>query len=140
MAKVVKAKIKLQVPAGAATPAPPVGSSLGQQGANIMEFCKAFNAKTAHRKGEICPVKITVYTDKSFDFEVKTEPASIMLKKRAKITKGAAKVGAEKVGRISWNDVEEIAKAKMVDLNANDLEQAKKIIAGTAKSIGIEIV
>jgi large subunit ribosomal protein L11 len=140
MAKDVKARIKLLVAGGSATPAPPVGSSLGQQGVNIMEFCKAFNAKTSDRRGETVPVQITVYTDKTFDFVVKSEPASTMIKKRAKLTKGAAKTGAEKVGRISWSDIEEIAKAKMMDLNASDIEQAKKIIAGTAKSMGVEVV
>jgi large subunit ribosomal protein L11 len=140
MAKEIKARIKLQIPGGAATPAPPVGSSLGQQQVNIMEFCKQFNAKTANRKGETVPVDIIVYKDKTFTFTVKTAPATELIKKRAGIAKGSSKPHTDKVGKISWKDVEEIAKIKLPDLNAADLEQAKKIIAGSARSMGIEVV
>jgi large subunit ribosomal protein L11 len=140
MAKEVKAQVKLKVPAGAATPAPPVGSALGQQGVAIMEFCKQFNAKTAHMKGEMLPVIVTVYKDKTFDFIVKTPETSALIKKRLKLEKGSSKPNTEKVGKLTWNDVEEIAKIKMPDLNALDIEQAKKIVAGSARSMGIDIV
>jgi large subunit ribosomal protein L11 len=140
MAKEVKAKIKLQIPGGAATPAPPVGSSLGQQQVNIMDFCKQFNAKTANRKGETVPVLITVYKDKSFDFIVKTSPSSELIKKKVNISKGSSKPNTEFVAQITWNDIEDIAKVKMQDLNADDIEQAKKIIAGSARSMGIKVV
>lgn len=139
MAKVVKAQIKLQIPGGSATPAPPVGSSLGQHGVNIMEFCKQFNALTASRKGETVPVIITVYTDRSFDFVVKTPPVSELIKKKANVAKGSAKPNTVKVGKLLWKDIEEIAKVKLPDLNATDIEQAKKIIAGSARSMGIEV-
>lgn len=138
MAKRIKALIKLQIAAGAATPAPPVGSSLGQHNVNIMDFCKKFNAQTAARKGETVPVIITVYEDKTFTFITKTPPAAELIKKRARVEKGAS-VHTQAIGRIAWKDVEEIAKVKMVDLNAFDVEQAKKIIAGTARSMGIEV-
>lgn len=140
MAKEIKAKIKLQIPGGAATPAPPVGSSLGQQGANIMEFCKQFNAKTSSRKGETVPVEIVVYKDKSFDFVIKTAPATELIKKRANVSKGSSKPNADKVGKISWKDIEEIAEIKLPDLSAVTIEQARKIIAGSARSMGIEVV
>lgn len=140
MAKEIKAKIKLQIPGGAATPAPPVGSSLGQQGVNIMEFCKQFNAKTANSKGDICPVEITVYVDRSFTFIVKTPPATELIKKKLNISKGSSVPNVNKVGKISWRDIEEIAKIKFSDLNANDIEQAKKIIAGSARSMGVDVV
>ncbi|MCL4229684.1 50S ribosomal protein L11 [Candidatus Dependentiae bacterium] len=140
MAKEIRARIKLQIPGGAATPAPPVGSCLGQQQVNIMEFCKQFNAKTASRKGETVPVDIIVYKDKTFVFTVKTAPATELIKKRAGIAKGSSKPNTDKVGKISWKDVEEIAKIKLPDLNAADLEQAKKIIAGSARSMGIEVI
>lgn len=140
MSKKIKAKIKLQIPAGAATPQPPVGSSLGQQGVNIKQFCDQFNARTASRKGETAPVLITVYEDKSFVFVVKSAPASEMIRKKANIVKGSSKCNVEKAGRISWADIEVIAKAKLEDLNATDIEQAKKIIAGTARSMGVEII
>ena len=139
MAKAIKSQIKLQIPGGSATPAPPVGSSLGQHGVNIMEFCKQFNAKTASRKGETVPVIITVYVDRTFEFVVKTPPVSELIKKRANVTKGSAKPNTNKVGKVSWKDVEEIAKIKLPDLNATDIEQAKKIVAGSARSMGIEI-
>jgi large subunit ribosomal protein L11 len=139
MAKVLKAKVKLLVAGGAATPAPPVGSALGQQGVNIMEFCKQFNAKTANRKGETVPVVISVYQDKTFDFIVKTPPTSELIKKKLNIPKGSSKPNTDKVGKLTWKDIEDIAKIKMPDLNALDLEQAKKIVAGTARSMGIDI-
>lgn len=140
MAKIVKAKIKLQIQGGSATPAPPVGSSLGQHQVNIMEFCKAFNAQTAGRKGETVPVEITVYTDRTFEFKVKTSPTTELIKKRVNLTKGSSRPHEQKVGKISWKDVEDIAKIKMPDLTAISLEQAKKIIAGSARSIGIDVV
>jgi large subunit ribosomal protein L11 len=140
MAKEIKAKIKLQIPGGAATPAPPVGSSLGQQGVNIMDFCKQFNAQTAGRKGETVPVEIIVYVDKSFTFVVKTPPATELIKKKINISKGSSNPKDSKVGKISWKDIEDIAKIKMPDLNAHDIEQAKKIIAGSARSMGIDVV
>jgi len=140
MAKIVKAKIKLQIQGGSATPAPPVGSSLGQHQVNIMEFCKAFNAQTAGRKGETVPVEITVYTDRTFEFRVKTSPTTELIKKRINLTKGSARPHEVKVGKISRKDVQEIAKIKMPDLNATNLEQAEKIVAGSARSIGIDVV
>jgi large subunit ribosomal protein L11 len=140
MAKEIKAKIKLQIPGGAATPAPPVGSSLGQHGVNIMEFCKQFNAKTANRKGETVPVIITVYVDRTFEFEVKTPPVSELIKKKIGVEKGSSRPNTDKVGKIKWSDVEEIAKVKLPDLNAHDIEQAKKIIAGSARSMGIDVI
>jgi large subunit ribosomal protein L11 len=139
MAKKVMAQIKLQVTAGQANPSPPIGPALGQHGVNIMDFCKAFNAKTANEEGMIIPVVITVYQDRSFTFITKTPPASVLLKKAAQIAKGAGDPKREKVGKVSRQQLEEIAKLKMVDLNANDLDAACNIIAGTARSMGIEI-
>ena len=139
MAKKVLAMIKLQVEAGEANPSPPIGPALGQHGVNIMDFCKAFNAKTANEEGMIIPVVITVYQDRSFSFITKTPPAAVLLKKAAKIAKGAADPKRERVGSVTRQQVEEIAKLKMVDLNANDLDAACKIIAGTARSMGIEV-
>ncbi len=140
MAKAIKAKIKLQIPGGGATPAPPVGSSLGQHGVNIMDFCKQFNAQTANRKGETVPVVIMVYVDRSFSFELKSAPVTELIKKKINITKGASNPKENKVGKISWKDIEEIAKRKLDDLNANNIEQAKKIIAGSARSMGVDVV
>jgi large subunit ribosomal protein L11 len=140
MAKAIKAKIKLQIPGGAATPAPPVGNNLGQHQVNLMEFCKQFNAATASKKGETVPVIITVYIDKTFSFEIKTPPASELIKKKINISKGSSKPNVDKVGRISMADIEEIAKIKMPDLNANSIEQAKKIIAGSARSMGVIVL
>ncbi len=140
MAKAVKAKIKLLIPGGGATPAPPVGSALGQHQVNIMGFCKEFNAKTASRKGETVPVVITVYTDRSFDFVLKTAPVSELIRKKINLSKGSARPHEDKVGKISWSDIEQIAKVKMPDLNAHDIEQAKKIIAGSARSMGVDVV
>lgn len=139
MAKKVTAQIKLQVEAGKANPSPPIGPALGQHGVNIMEFCKAFNARTANEAGMIIPVVITVYQDRSFTFITKTPPAAVLLKKAAKIPKGAGDPKRDKMGKISTAQLEEIAKLKMEDLNANDLAAACKIIQGTARSMGIEV-
>lgn len=140
MAKEVKARIRMKLPGGAATPAPPVGSALGQQGVNIMDFCKQFNAKTADKKGQTVPVLVTVYVDKKFDFVVKTPATSELIKKKINVAKGSSLPHKQKVGTISWKDVEEIAKVKLPDLNAIDIDQAKKVVAGTAKSMGIDVV
>jgi len=140
MAKKIIGSIKLQVPAGQANPSPPIGPALGQQGVNIMEFCKAFNSKTAGQEGMIIPVVITVYQDRSFSFITKTPPAAILLKKAAKIAKGSGDPKREKVGQVTRAQVEEIAKMKMVDLNAYDIENACRIIEGTARNMGIEVV
>ncbi|MBA3018253.1 MAG: 50S ribosomal protein L11 [Proteobacteria bacterium] len=139
MAKKIIAQIKLQVVAGKANPSPPIGPALGQQGVNIMDFCKAFNARTANDEGMITPVVITVYHDRTFTFITKTPPASVLLKKAAKIAKGAGDPKRERVGKVTRQQIEEIAKQKMVDLNAYDLNAACKIIEGTARSMGIEI-
>ena len=139
MAKKVTGQIKLQIPAGQANPAPPVGPALGQRGVNIMEFCKAFNAKTQDQKGMIIPVIITVYSDRSFTFITKTPPASILLIKAAKIEKGSGEPNKTKVGKVTKKQVEEIAKLKMPDLNAGSLEAAMRTIAGSARSAGITV-
>jgi large subunit ribosomal protein L11 len=139
MAKKVMAMIKLQVQGGKANPSPPIGPALGQHGVNIMDFCKAFNARTADDVGTIIPVVITVYQDRSFTFITKTPPAAVLLKKAAQIAKGAGDPKRDRVGKVTRAQVEEIAKQKMVDLNANDLAAACKIIEGTARSMGIEI-
>ena len=139
MAKKVETFIKLQVPAGEANPSPPVGPALGQHGVNIMEFCKSFNAETQDQeKGLPIPVVITVYSDKSFTYIKKTPPASVLLKKAAGVGKGSAEPNRDKVGKVTRQQLEEIAKTKMVDLNAIDLDSAVQIIAGSARSIGIE--
>ncbi|GMU19210.1 MAG: 50S ribosomal protein L11 [Candidatus Babeliales bacterium] len=140
MAKAVKAKIKLQIPGGAATPAPPVGNNLGQHQVNLMEFCKQFNAATSSKKGETVPVIITVYVDKTFSFEIKTPPASELIRKKINISKGSSRPNTDKVGKITMADIEEIAKIKLPDLNANSIEQAKKIIAGSARSMGVVVI
>lgn len=140
MAKKVTGQIKLQIPGGQANPAPPVGPALGQRGVNIMEFCKAFNAKTADAKGMVIPVIITVYSDRSFTFITKTPPASILLLKAAKIEKGSGEPNKNKVGKVTKKQVEEIAKLKMPDLNAGSVEAAMRTIAGTARSAGITVV
>ncbi|GLI36092.1 50S ribosomal protein L11 [Desulforhabdus amnigena] len=139
MAKKVVTNIKLQVPAGQANPSPPIGPALGQHGVNIMEFCKAFNAKTQGQDGMIIPVVITVYADRSFTFITKTPPASVLLKKTAQIAKGSSEPNRVKVAKVTKQQVEEIAKLKMPDLNARDLEAAVLIIEGTARSMGIEV-
>ena len=139
MAKKVIGFIKLQIPAGQANPAPPVGPALGQQGVNIMDFCKSFNAKTQDKAGDIIPVEITVYADRSFSFITKTPPAARLILKTANISKGSSEPNKEKAGFISESDLEKIASIKMDDLNANSIDQAKKMISGTARSMGIEI-
>ena len=139
MAKEVIAQIKLQIPAGQANPAPPVGPALGQHGVNIMEFCKAFNEKTAKEQGMIIPVILTVYKDRSFSFITKTPPAVVLIKKALNLEKGSSEPNREKVGEISRKQAEEIAKIKLKDLNARTLEKAVKIIEGTAKSMGIKV-
>jgi large subunit ribosomal protein L11 len=140
MAKKVKAKIKLAISAGKATPAPPVGPALGQHGINIMAFCKDYNARTAHMAGSILPAEITVFQDNSFSFILKTPPATDLLKKAAGVTKGASEVGAEKVGQVTRQQVREIAEQKMKDLNAYDVEGAMRMVEGTARSMGIQVV
>ena len=139
MAKKISGYIKLQIPAGAANPSPPVGPALGQKGVNIMEFCKQFNAKTSDKAGLIIPVVITVFADKSFTFITKTPPAAVLLKKAAKIEKGSPESNKTKVASVTDAQVQEIAESKMVDLNANDMDHAKSMIAGTARSMGITV-
>ncbi len=140
MAKKVVGQVKLQIEAGKATPAPPVGTALGPQGVNIMDFCKAFNARTAKDAGLIIPVIVTVYSDRSYTFILKTPPASVLLKKAAKVEKGSGVPNKNRVGKVTMKQVEEIAKLKLQDLNAADLEAAMKTVAGTARSMGIEVV
>lgn len=143
MAKIsgnIKSSLRLRVPGGAATPAPPVGSALGQHGVNIMEFCKQFNAKTADRKGETVPVIITVFKDRTFNFIIKTAPTSELIKKKISASKGSSRPNEQKIGKITWSDVEEIAKIKLPDLNTRTVEEAKKIVAGTARSMGVDVV
>ena len=139
MAKKVTGQIKLQIPAGAATPAPPVGPALGQAGVNIMDFCKAFNARTKDQQGLIIPVVVTVYADRSYTFITKTPPASILLLKAAGVDKGSGVPNRNKVGKVTKKQVEEIAKTKLPDLNAASLEAAMRIIEGTARSMGIDV-
>jgi large subunit ribosomal protein L11 len=139
MAKKVVAMIKLQSPAGQANPSPPVGPALGQHGVNIMEFCKAFNARTQDQQGLIIPAVVTVYADRTFTFVTKTPPASVLLKRAAKIAKGSGEPNKEKVGKVSRSQIKEIAEIKMEDLSAHDIEMAMRIIEGTARSMGIEV-
>ncbi|MAT57966.1 MAG: 50S ribosomal protein L11 [Melioribacteraceae bacterium] len=139
MAKKIVGYIKLQIPAGAANPSPPVGPALGQKGVNIMEFCKQFNAKTADKSGLIIPVVITVYQDKSFTFITKTPPAAVLLKKAVKIEKGSSEPNKTKVAQVSREQLKEIAETKMADLNAHDVDHAINMIAGTARSMGITV-
>ena len=139
MAKKVSSYIKLQISAGQANPAPPVGPALGQHGVNIMEFCKAFNASTQEQSGMIIPVVITVYADRSFTFITKTPPAAVLLKKKAGIPKGSGEPNREKVGKVSESDLREIAEIKMKDLNANDIDAAVNIVKGSARSMGMEV-
>ena len=139
MAKEVATIIKLQIPAGQANPAPPVGPALGQHGVNIMDFCKAFNAQTQQEGGTIIPVEITVYEDRSFDFITKTPPAAVLIKEACGIQKGSGVPHMEKVATITKDQVRQIAERKMPDLNANDIEAASKIIAGTARSMGVDV-
>jgi large subunit ribosomal protein L11 len=140
VAKKIVGMVKLQISAGNATPAPPVGPALGQQGVNIMEFCKAFNSRTQAQAGLIIPVVITVYADKSFTFITKTPPAAVLLKKAAKLEKGSGEPNKVKVGQVTRAQVKEIAQLKMPDLNANTLEMAESMVAGTARSMGIDVI
>ena len=140
MAKKVQGFVKLQIPAGKATPAPPVGTALGPHGVNIMDFCKAFNARTAKDDGLIIPVVVTIYSDRSYTFITKTPPAAVLLKRAANIAKGSAEPNKNKVGTVTAKQVEEIAKTKMPDLNADSLESAVKTVAGTARSMGLDVI
>ncbi|PXY32156.1 50S ribosomal protein L11 [Prauserella muralis] len=137
--KKLAAIIKLQIQAGAANPAPPVGPALGQHGVNIMEFCKAYNAATESQRGNVVPVEISVFEDRSFDFKLKTPPAAKLLLKAAGVEKGSGEPHKTKIGKVTWDQVREIAETKKSDLNANDVEQAAKIIAGTARSMGLTV-
>jgi len=139
MAKKVTGYVKLQIPAGQATPAPPVGTALGPQGVNIMDFCKAFNARTAKEQGLIIPVIVTIYSDRSYSFITKTPPASVLLKKAAKLEKGSGVPNKNKVGKVTKKQVKDIAEMKMVDLNAASVEAAMRMVAGTARSMGITV-
>ena len=140
MAKKVVAEVKLQIPAGQANPSPPVGPALGQRGVNIMEFCKQFNAQTQHENGRIIPAEITVYEDRSFTFITKTPPAAVLIRQALKIGKGSGEPNRTKVGTITQEQVRQIAEKKLGDLNAHDVDQAAKIIAGTARSMGVDVV
>src|SRR4051795_2326579 len=139
MAKKVLTLIKLQIPGGQANPAPPVGPALGQHGVNIMEFCKAFNAQTADQNGRITPVEITVYEDRSFTFITKTPPAAVLIKEALRADKGSSEPNRNKIGRLTRDQVRQIAETKMPDLNARDVDQAMRVIAGTARSMGVEV-
>ena len=140
MAKKVVGKIKLQIQAGKANPSPPVGPALGQHGVNIMDFCKQFNARTQDKQGKLLPVQITVYTDKSFDFVVKQPPVAVQIKEAAKISTASAEPNRNKVGQITWEQVEAIAKDKMSDMNCFTVESAMRMVAGTARSMGVSVV
>ena len=140
MAKKVSGYIKLQIPAGQANPAPPVGPALGQHGVNIMEFCKQFNARTQDKAGKVLPVVITVYGDKSFDFVIKTPPAAVQLMEAAKLKKGSSESNRSKVGKVTWDQVRVIAEDKMPDLNCFSVESAMRMVAGTARSMGINVI
>jgi large subunit ribosomal protein L11 len=140
MAKKVQAMVKLQIPAGKATPAPPVGTALGPHGANIMDFCKNFNARTASQEGLIIPVVVTIYADRTYSFITKTPPAAVLLKRAANIAKGSAEPNKTKVGTVTAKQVEEIAKTKMPDLNCDSLESAVQTVAGTARSMGLDVI
>ncbi|MGV3504002.1 MAG: 50S ribosomal protein L11 [Adhaeribacter sp.] len=139
MAKEIKGYLKLQVKGGAANPSPPIGPALGSKGLNIMEFCKQFNARTQDKAGQVCPVLITIYADKSFDFVIKTPPAPVLLMDAAKIKAGSKEPNRNKVGSVTWDQIKEIAEVKMPDLNAFKLESAMKLVAGTARSMGITV-
>ena len=140
MAKEVAAFIKLQIKGGAANPSPPVGPALGSKGVNIMDFCKQFNARTQDKAGKVLPVIITVYSDKSFDFVVKQPPVAVQLKEAGKVQKGSAQPNRDKVGQVTWEQIQEIAKDKMADMNCFTLEAAMRMVAGTARSMGINVV
>ena len=139
MAKEISGYLKLQIKGGAANPSPPVGPALGSKGLNIMEFCKQFNARTQEKAGQVLPVVVTIYTDKSFDFIIKTPPAAVLLLNAAKLKKGSSEPNRQKVGGVTWDQVKEIAETKMPDLNAFTIESAMKMIAGTARSMGIKV-
>ncbi len=139
MAKEIQGYLKLQVRGGAANPSPPVGPALGSKGLNIMEFCKQFNARTQEKQGQLLPVLITIYKDKSFDFVIKTPPAAVLLLEKSKVKKGSAEPNRIKVGSVTWDQVKEIAELKMTDLNAFQLESAMKMVAGTARSMGLRV-
>ena len=139
MAKEIEGFVKLQVRGGQANPSPPVGPALGAKGLNIMEFCKRFNARTQEKQGQVCPVVITVFKDKSFEFIIKTPPAAVQLKEAAKVKKGSGEPNINKVSKVSWDQIKTIAEGKMVDLNAFTVESGMKMIAGTARSMGINI-
>lgn len=139
MAKEVKKILKLQIRGGAANPSPPVGPALGAAGVNIMEFCKQFNARTQDKQGKVIPVEISVYVDKSFDFTIKTSPAAVQLLEAAKVKKGSSEPNRDKVASVSWDQIKKIAEDKMVDLNAFRIESAMKMIAGTARSMGLNV-
>lgn len=136
----IKAKVKIQILGGSATPAPPVGTALGPHGVNIMEFCKAFNAQTSGRKGETIPVVVTIFKNRTFEFILKTSPTSELIRKKINLKKGSARPNTVKVGKLTQQDVEDIAKVKFTDLNAVDLAAAKKVVAGTARSMGVEVL
>ena len=140
MAKEIAAFIKLQIKGGAANPSPPVGPALGSKGVNIMDFCKQFNARTQDKAGKVLPVIITVYSDKSFDFVVKQPPVAVQLKEAANVQKGSAQPNRDKVGQVTWEQIQEIAKDKMADMNCFTLEAAMRMVAGTARSMGINVV
>ncbi|PIB36444.1 50S ribosomal protein L11 [Reichenbachiella sp. 5M10] len=139
MAKEISGYLKLQIKGGAANPSPPVGPALGSKGLNIMDFCKQFNARTQEKAGQVLPVLITIYTDKSFDFVIKTPPAAVLLLNAANLKKGSSESNRDKVGSVSWDQVKEIAETKMPDLNAFTVESAMKLVAGTARSMGIKV-
>jgi large subunit ribosomal protein L11 len=139
MAKEISGYLKIQVKGGAANPSPPIGPALGSKGLNIMEFCKQFNARTQDKQGMILPVLITIYSDKSFDFVIKTPPAAILLMEASKVKKGSAEPNRNKVGSVSWDQVKDIATTKMPDLNAFEVESAMKMVAGTARSMGLTV-
>lgn len=139
MAKEITGYLKLQVKGGQANPAPPIGPALGSKGLNIMEFCKQFNGRTQDKMGQVCPVLVTIYSDKSFDFVIKTPPAAVLLVEAAKVKKGSAEPNRKKVGSVTWDQVRTIAETKMPDLNAFTVEAAMKMVAGTARSLGITV-
>ena len=139
MAKEIEGYLKLQVRGGAANPSPPVGPALGSKGLNIMEFCKQFNARTQEKQGQLCPVVVTIYKDKSFDFVIKTPPAAVLLLEKSKLKKGSAEPNRMKVGSVTWDQIKEIAELKMLDLNAFKIESAMRMVAGTARSMGLRV-
>lgn len=139
MAKEISGYLKLQIRGGQANPSPPVGPALGSKGLNIMDFCKQFNARTQEKQGQLCPVVVTIYTDKSFDFVIKTPPASVLILEKAGLKKGSGEPNRNKVGKVTWDQVKEIAEIKMPDLNAFEVEAAMRMVAGTARSMGVTV-